>query len=253
MKLNFLFLVLIGVFVVCSVSFAIPQIPTIYRGQITALSNQSVSNIELKMVSGNFEKIANTDANGNYEIRFETDDSETSVSEGIKSGDLIKVYVEDNFVEQFYVTDFGISVKNFNNVDTVKKTSQSENGPSEVKKETLSQTNITAGNTSNITAGNTSLPPAIVDNSSDSADETSNETSDDLSDSTVPILENTGKDNVQNNLISTKTSEEQKSADTKITKDKAIVFGLAVMIIIVLVIIFALITKLIKQNNQKER
>lgn len=224
-------LVIGGIFV-----FAVPQIPTVYKGQITAIDNQSVNNVEIEMVSGNFNMYDLTNETGNYEIRFETDDSETSISEGVKSGDEVAVYANGNFIETFYVTDFGINTKDFSNVDTAHKILPEENTQTLPKK-----------GSSTIIYDNTSK-----EEQESSGDETpsseSDKNSEDISKSSD---KSAAENNIENtDLLNAQTNNEEKNVEKISDRPNMILVAIIIAVIIVVIIIILLVMNLKSVKNK---
>lgn len=102
-KIAFLFIFVL--FVVSAI--AMPQIPVNFMGTVTDADGDPVGGFTVKIVTPSGEKSVNTDMEGNYNIRFESDDPDTPESEGVSLGDTAEIYANDVLTETYVISDHG--------------------------------------------------------------------------------------------------------------------------------------------------
>lgn len=90
--------------------YAIPQIPVSFIGTVKGSDDAVAANEVITAVSNIETKDTTTDASGVYNIRFDADNPDTSVKDGLVIGDRVEFKYEGSIIKTITVSDFGNTI-----------------------------------------------------------------------------------------------------------------------------------------------
>ncbi|MBU1850205.1 MAG: carboxypeptidase-like regulatory domain-containing protein, partial [Nanoarchaeota archaeon] len=106
-RIIFLFFILI---LSINMIYAIPQIPVSFIGTVKGSDDAVAANEVITAVSNIETKDTTTDASGVYNIRFDADNPDTSVKDGLVIGDRVEFKYEGSIIKTITVSDFGNTI-----------------------------------------------------------------------------------------------------------------------------------------------